>query len=104
MKYLVLKPLKIFGERYERGDIIEDAQVRCARILIGERKITPVLNDVSSSISPADTDTTVEPEEAATVEPEEAATVATENTEVSDDQQEVKEVKKPVRLSFAKEG
>jgi hypothetical protein len=96
MKYLVLKPLKIFGERYERGDIIEDAQVRCARILIGERKITPVLNDVSSSISPADTDTTVEPEEAATVAPE--------NTEVSDDQQEVKEVKKPVRLSFAKEG
>lgn len=96
MKYLVLKPLKIFGERYERGDIIEDAQVRCARILIGERKITPVLNDVSSSISPADTDTTVEPEE--------AATVVSENTEVSDDQQEVKEVKKPVRLSFAKEG
>lgn len=96
MKYLVLKPLKIFGERYERGDIIEDAQVRCARILIGERKITPVLNDVSSSISPADTDTTVEPEEAATVAPE--------NTEVSDNQQEVKEVKKPVRLSFAKEG
>jgi hypothetical protein len=96
MKYLVLKPLKIFGKRYERGDIIEDAQVRCARILIGERKITPVLNDVSSSISPADTDTTVEPEEAATVAPE--------NTEVSDDQQEVKEVKKPVRLSFAKEG
>lgn len=96
MKYLVLKPLKIFGKRYERGDIIEDAQVRSARILIGERKITPVQNDVSSSISPADTDTTVEPEEAATVAPE--------NTEVSDDQQEVKEVKKPVRLSFAKEG
>ena len=96
MKYLVLKPLKIFGKRYERGDIIEDAQVRSARILIGERKITPVQNDVSSSISPADTDTTVEPEEAATVAPE--------NTEVSDDQQDVQEVKKPVRLSFAKEG
>lgn len=96
MKYLVLKPLKIFGARYERGDFIEDAQVRCARILIGEHKITPVQNDVSSSISPADTDTTVEPEEVATVAPE--------NTEVSDDQQEVKEVKNPVRLSFAKEG
>lgn len=96
MKYLVLKTIRAFGKRYERGAIIEEAQVRSPRILIGEHKITPVREDVSSSISPADTDTTVEPEEAATVAPE--------NTEVSDDQQEVKEVKKPVRLSFAKEG
>lgn len=90
MKYLVLKPLKIFGVRYKRGDFIEDAQVRSARILIGEHKITPVLNDVSSSISPAAVD--LMPEDSLRESVAESA------------QQEVKEVKKPVRLSFAKEG
>ena len=94
MKYLVLKTIRAFGKRYERGAIIEEAQVRSPRILIGEHKITPVREDVSSSISPAVTDT--EPVEA-------EAKVSEEPVEVSVPQQE-KEVKKPVRLYFTKEG
>ena len=95
MKYLVLKTIRAFGKRYERGAIIEEAQVRSPRILIGEHKITPVREDVSSSISPAVADT--KPVEA-------EAKVSEEPVEVSVPQQEEKEVKKPVRLSFAKEG
>lgn len=95
MKYLVLKTIRAFGKRYERGAIIEEAQVRSPRILIGEHKITPVREDVSSSISPAVADTKP-------VETE--AKVSEEPVEVSVPQQEEKEVKKPVRLSFAKEG
>lgn len=95
MKYLVLKTIRAFGKRYERGAIIEEAQVRSPRILIGEHKITPVREDVSSSISPAVADTKP-------VETE--AVVSEEPVEVSVPQQEEKEVKKPVRLSFAKEG
>lgn len=81
MRYLVLKPIKAFGKRYKRGQIVEDSQLRCPRILIGERKITPIKdeinNAVSSSISPA----------------EEASPEASEQD---------KEVKKPVKLSFTK--
>lgn len=79
MKYLVLKPIRAYGKRYERGDFVDETQVRTPRILIGEHKITPV-KAVSSSISPA---------EAVTDEPP---------------QQVTEEVKKPVRLSFKKEG
>ena len=70
MKYLVLKTIRAFGKRYERGAIIEESQVRSPRILIGEHKITPVRDDVSSSISPAVADTEpVEPEAIAAEEP-----------------------------------
>lgn len=79
MKYLVLKPIRAYGKRYERGDFVDETQVRTPRILVGEHKITPV-KAVSSSISPA---------EAVTDEPP---------------QQVTEEVKKPVKLSFKKEG
>lgn len=79
MKYLVLKPIRAYGKRYERGDFVDETQVRTPRILIGEHKLTPV-KAVSSSISPA---------EAVTDEPP---------------QQVTEEVKKPVKLSFKKEG
>ena len=75
MNYLVLKPIKAFGKRYERGAIIEASDVRCAKILVGEHKITPI-KAISSSIMP-----------------EEEATAASE---------QVKEDKKPVKLSFSK--
>lgn len=79
MKYLVLKPIRAYGKRYERGDFVDETQVRTPRILVGEHKITPV-KAVSSSISPA---------EAVPDEPP---------------QQVTEEVKKPVKLSFKKEG
>lgn len=78
MKYLVLKPFRAFGKRYERGDIVDETQVRSLRIRIGEHKLAPVIA-VSSSISPAKA-----------VSPEVA--------------EQVTEDKKPVRLSFTKEG
>lgn len=85
MKYLVLKPIRSYGKRYERGDIVDETQVRTPRILVGEHKLAPVLA-VSSSISPA---------EAAAEEqiPEVAE-------QVSEDKQPDK---KPVKLSFKKE-
>lgn len=76
MKYLVLKPIKAFGKRYQRGDIIKSTDVRCANILVGEHKLAPILA-VSSSINP---------EEGASKEAPEQAV----------------EVKKPVKLSFSK--
>lgn len=76
MKYLILKPLRAFGKRYERGQIVDESQLRCPRILIGEHRVTPVIA-VSSSISPA----------------EEASSEASEQD---------KEVNKPVKLSFKK--
>ncbi len=93
MTYLVLKPIRVRGKRYERGEFVDETQVRTPRILVGEHKLTPV-HAVSSSISPAVADT--KPVEA-------EAKVSEEPVEVSVPQQE-KEVKKPVRLSFAKEG
>lgn len=90
MKYLVLKTIRAFGKRYERGAIIEESQVRSPRILIGEHKITPVREDVSSSISPAEEDS--------------IQAAAPEETVAESTQQEETEVKKPVRLSFTKEG
>ena len=79
MTYLVLKPIRVRGKRYERGEFVDETQVRTPRILVGEHKLTPV-HAVSSSISPA---------EAVTDEPP---------------QQVAEEVKKPVKLSFKKEG
>lgn len=74
MEYLILKSVKAFGKRYERGQIVDESQLRCPRVLIGEHKVTPVIA-VSSSISPA----------------------AEASTEASEQE---KEVKKPVKLSF----
>lgn len=92
MKYLVLKPFRAFGKRYERGDIVEETQVRSPRIRIGEHKIAPIIA-VSSSISPA-------------VETSAPADTSDKSEEpvAESPQQESKEVKKPVKLSFKKEG
>ena len=79
MKYLVLKPIRAYGIRYERGELIDETQVRTPRILIGEHKITPV-KAVSSSIKPA-----------------------VEESHVDSSVLQVKEDKKPTRLSFKKE-
>lgn len=49
MQYLVLRPFKCFGIRHERGQLISDKDIRCPRILIGEKKI---IEAVSSSITP----------------------------------------------------
>lgn len=76
MKYLVLKPFKSYGKHYNRGDIVDETQVRSPRIRVGEHKLAPV-KAVSSSISHAAAAST------------EAAAAA-------------KEDKKPVRLSFTK--
>lgn len=85
MKYLVLKPIRAYGKRYERGDFVDETQVRTPRILVGEHKITPV-KAVSSSISPA----------------EPAPIEASKEVPVEPAKQVAEEAKKPVKLSFKK--
>lgn len=91
MKYLVLKPFRAFGKRYERGQIVDESQIRCPRIRVGERKIIP-LKAVSSSITPED-------EASTEASPQvEVSTDITSDDETSTDV----EVKTPVKLSFGK--